>query len=111
MGIEYLVHVVVSVAIVLPVTLSRQGCRPAAPTLKVTTSPPAPVLATSRISKRFRGFGALPLRAHAPSRARAHRRGDGRLSPSQVAAHGDRPAPTPTRHTAALGRQAAGDAV
>src|ERR1700685_2305558 len=58
-------------------------------------------------SARDSGVSALASRAHAPSRARARRRGGGRLSPSPVAAHGDRLAPTPTRRAATLGRQAA----
>jgi hypothetical protein len=41
-------------------------------------------------SARNPGESALPLRAHAPSRARARRRRGGRLSPSLVVARGDR---------------------
>jgi len=69
-----------------------------------------PVVATSRIGENFRGIGTT-LGARAPSRARARRRRGGRLSPSLVAARGDRVAPTPTHRAATLGRQAARDAV
>src|ERR1039458_5528945 len=62
-------------------------------------------------SARSPGASALPLRAHARSRALARRRLGRRLSPPLVAARRARRAPTPTHRTATLGRPTACDAV
>ena len=62
-------------------------------------------------SPRNPAVSALPLRAHARSRARARRHRGESLPPALVAARRDRPAPTPTHRSATLGHRAARDAV